>query len=482
MNTTQSSFSTRLKVGGFALIGIALIVFFSFATNGHPYWWRSCQLVNVNVEDATGLKSKSAVRSLGIEIGYLKSVALADSHVTLGLCVTAPVEILPATRAYIRGEGFLGDKFVELKPVRYVMPGSPSGTSSQDSKDKGIKSSYLHFFLSEARADESHGQETQNSSSKSAREIPVGEQTEDVQHLVNRVDDLVQQISGLTDNLKLTLNPSELQSTMRQLNRTLENASRTLSPESGLNQTAQRTLAKLEDAIDQLRDIMVRVNKGEGSVGKLLNDPVYAEEIHTAIQNINKLLNRVANVRFHLDVGATFVTAYNGGRGWFQLGIWPKKDRYYLLGIAVDPRGRISNQTVTTTSGGLTTVTQTQVVDPSSILFTVMLGKVFLDHRLDLSAGALYGDGAGSVIYNLGPLGEEEKINFRADVYFRSSVGAIDSRLTLNYQPFGGVLHNFYLRCGIESFRPYQGIFPALLLGGGLSFDDEDIKVLFSLR
>ena len=70
-------------------------------------------------------------------------------------------------------------------------------------------------------------------------------------------------MSGLTSNLKKTLNPEEMKKTMDQLNVTLQSANKTLSPEGGINQTAQRTLAKLEDAIEQLRDQMTRVNKGE---------------------------------------------------------------------------------------------------------------------------------------------------------------------------------------------------------------------------
>src|SRR3954467_13556721 len=120
MNTNQASNSTRFRVGIFTLLGLLLIGGATVFVNDQPYWWRPCQLVHISVEDATGLKSKSPVRSLGLEIGYLRSVELADSRVDLGICITAPVEVLPTTKAYIRGEGFLGDKFVELKPVRYL--------------------------------------------------------------------------------------------------------------------------------------------------------------------------------------------------------------------------------------------------------------------------------------------------------------------------------------------------------------------------
>jgi phospholipid/cholesterol/gamma-HCH transport system substrate-binding protein len=468
MNTTHSSAATRLKVGIFTLIGFLVILMATVLSNNRPFWWRSCQLVKINVEDATGLKTKAPIRSLGIEIGYLKSVMLTEHHVTLGICITAPVEILPSTRAYIRGEGLLVDKFVELKPVKYLNKNdSDLGTENSD------KNSKLNFLFPQAWA-----ANAEPSKQKGGREIPVGSESQDIQHLVNRVDELVNQMTGLTNNLKQGINPDDLRKTMKQLNQTLENASKTLAPEGGLNQTAQRTLAKLEDAIEQLRDQLTRVNQGKGSVGMLLNDPTYAEEIRLAIKNVNRLLNKVADVRFVVDIGGAEVTGYNGGRGWFQLGIWPNPTRYYLLGIATDPRGRISNTTITTTAGGYTQTTQTQVVDQTQILFTAMLGKVFFN-RIDLSVGALYGDGAASVLLKLGPNGNEKLFQLRNDVYFRNSDSPINDRITLQVQPHD----NVYLRGGLEAVTAYPGTGQSIFFyGAGITFDDEDIKLLFAFK
>ncbi len=486
MNATHSSFSTRLKVGIFTLVGFLLVMTVTLVANNKPFWWRSCQLVSINIDDATGLKTKSPIRSLGIEIGYLKSVSLFESHVTLGICITAPVEVLPSTKAYIRGEGFLGDKFVELKPVKYL------GEHSSRLRGPLIHSfvrPLMNLLATSAWASTPLDADEDKVASPPAvrkhklppnsnsREIPVGAESQDVQHLVNRVDEMVQQMTGLTDNLKQAIHPEELRSTMRQLNQTLQNASKTLAPEGGLNQTAQRTLAKLEDSIEQLRDQMTRVNKGEGSVGMLLNDPTYAEEIRLAIRNVNLLLNRVNHFRFVVDIGGGQLTGFDGGRGWFHLAIWPRPDRYYLLGVGSDSRGKISNMTVTTTAGGMTQVTQTQVVDQTGLLLTGMLGKVFFNNRLDLSVGALYGDAAASVIFNLGPDDHENRIQVRGDTYIRNAVGSVDERVTLSLSPLKG----FYLRAGLESIRPYNGRLP-FFLGAGLSFDDEDIKLLFALR
>ncbi len=496
MDTSHSSVATKFKVGVFALFGLFLIIAITVLVNNRPFWWRPCQLVKISVDDANGLKGKSPVRSLGIDIGYLKSVMLEETHVTLGICLTAPVQVLPTTKAYLKGEGFLGDKFVELRPVKYLTPNESTGDLTPASSSPRPQSSFMrgHQFLdwlipsaeasvtNEPSVQPSHEPRAQtrvrSTSGKGGAEIPVGEESQDVQHLVSRVDELVQQMSSLTGNLKRVINPEDLKNTMQKLNATLENASKTLSPESGLNQTAQRTLAKLEDGIEQLRDLMTRVNKGEGSVGMLLNDPIYAQEIRLAIKNINLLLNRVSSVRFTPDLGAVWLGGINGARGWFHLAIWPKANRYYLLGIGSDSRGRVSSTDVSTSAGGgLPVKVTSQVTDYSAMFFTAMMGKVYRD-RWDLSVGLLYGDGAISLKYNFGPQNAVDQFQLGLDAYVRVGSGA-NARVYANLQPF----RNVYLKAGFEQL-PFlsQANAATYFVGGGLTFDDEDFKLLFALK
>ncbi len=457
MDSTYASKETRFKVGIFTVLGILAIGIITVYVNDKPQWWRPCQYVKINVEDASGLKSKSAIKSLGIEIGYLSTVELTESHVILGICITAPVEVLPTTRAYIRSEGFLGDKYVELKPVKYTGP-----------KETHTSFSPLDLIIPQAHA---------APKSAAGKEIPVGESSQDVQHLVNRVDDLVHEITDLTNNIKLAIHPEELRNTLRQLNQTLKNASTTFAPEGGLNQTAQRSLAKLEDAIEQMRDMVSRVNRGEGSIGMLLNDPAYAEEIKEAMKNINRMLSKVGGVRFIVDIGAEKINGFSNSRGNFKLEIWPRTDRYYLVGATIDPRGKRSSVITTTTAGGTSTTAQTVQIDETAFLLTVMVGKTFLN-RINLAVGALYGDGAITAGLFLGPHNHESMIDLRIDGYSRAGASSpIDGRVTLAIKPFWGV----YIKGGVESINSL-GSNSQYYAGAGISFDDDDIKILFALK
>ncbi len=520
MNTTQAGASVQWKVGIFTVVALLIIGAATVLVNDKPFWWRPCQLVYINVEDATGLKTKSPIRSLGLQIGYLKSVALSETHVSLGICVTAPVEVIPTTRAYIRSEGFLGDKFVELKPVRYVGPDATpneekgnsdsappvqnektpekplkSGETQESSEEKQdrqtasepesesigvelLKSSWilLDHLIPSAHAEEGAAPNPEPRAKPRGREIPVGQTGQDVQQLVNQVNDLVKEMTSLTSNLKEAINPKDLRATMQQLNKTLENASRTLSPEGNLNTTAQRTLAKLEDAIEQLRDMMTRVNRGEGSVGQLLNDPFYAEEIKRILKNANQLLSKVGGVRFIVDVGGSSIPAYDGTRGWGQLSIWPNTERYYRLGVTVDPRGKRTNTTTTTTVGGVSTTVVTTQIEDGAFLLNGMIGQVFF-HRLDLSVGVLHGDGTLSAKILLGPKEREDRLELINDLYSRGQGTGLNNRLEVLVRPWKAL----YFRSGLDSFTETNGRVP-YFVGAGVAFDDEDIKLIFALR
>ncbi len=558
MNPTEATKATTVRVGLFALFGLALIGVITVFVNDRPYWWRGCDPVFINVEDATGLKTKSPIRSLGLQIGYLHSVELTETRVKIGVCITAPVQILAETRAYIRGEGFLGDKFVELKPVKYlgdvevgprgqpvvpptvppaeVLPGAATSQSSRDhtqvrepssakSKRKaaakrganepkptvdprraleampveiekevspfetgGENGSAIHPLLRDvaltvaSRILDAVSTPARAEDVANAQEIPVGKNNKDMDKILEQSGKLMEEMTELTKNLKEGLQPKELRETIQQLNKTLAAASKTLSPEGGLNATARRSLEKLEKAFEAMQMQMERINRGEGSVGRLLNDPVYADEMLKAMKGLNKLLGQAATIEIFLRLGAEQLPQYEGGRGFFQLSIYPNPTRYYLLGITIDPRGRRTVLNTTTTSGGTATTVNTEQTEEGGLLLTGMLGKIFWK-RLDLAAGALHGDGAVSAGLHLGPTGYETMFTVKNDIYVRGQGIGVQNRLIGIVRPFAMNEHlgSVYLSGGLESLKKVGGK-TNYSFGAGVTFSDNDIKLLFALR
>ena len=212
----------------------------------------------------------------------------------------------------------------------------------------------------------------------------------------------------------------------------------------------------------------------------LLNDPTYAEELKKAILNVNKLLGRASDMRLSVKLGINELSAFNATRGEFQIAIWPRPGRYYLLGVASDPRGTVSQETITTIVNGTSTTVQSSKVAQGGFAITGMVGTIFA-HRFDIAVGILHGDGAASLGVNLGPEDNLEMIQFRNEIYFRSQTingswtAQPDGRSYMIFQPFS----IFYLTGGLEGFRKVNGSL-SYSYGAGLRFDDEDIKLIFS--
>jgi phospholipid/cholesterol/gamma-HCH transport system substrate-binding protein len=508
-DTNKATLSTRVRVGTFAAAGLALILILTVYVNNRPFWWRPCEPVQVTVEDATGLKRKTPVKSLGLEIGYISEIGLVSDGVKVRICVTAPVEMEPNTKAYVRGEGFLGDRFLELKPVKYtgkhdlednsdvkheppIQSGpaeaspikSPAGNSSVSTAHVAVMAVLNHVMSSliptasaqETGAPVADGSEadTRRANSKlHGRDIPVAEKTADMQQIMT-------QMNGLMKDLKSAINPDEIRGTIRQLNKTLEDASKALSPQGGLTATAQRSLIKLEDAIEQLRDQMTRINQGQGSVGMILNDPAYAEELKKALVNLNHLLNRASDLRLNVILGINQLSAYHGTRSSVEVMIYPRPDRFYLLGISSDPRGTISQNITTTQTGQSTTSFTTTNTNKGGFAFSVLIGKVFTP-RVALGVGLLHGDGAAQLGFNLGWGDNLEQLQLFNELYFRSKTvdgqwtAEADDRIYLIYQPYSIL----FLTAGMEGLRRVDNNL-STFYGAGIRFEDEDIRLLFS--
>jgi phospholipid/cholesterol/gamma-HCH transport system substrate-binding protein len=475
-NASEASREIKWKTGAFTVVGLLFMGALTVYINNRPFWWRSCEPIQVTVPDATGLKKKSPVKSLGLDIGYISGIGLVPRGVSLNICVTAPVAVTPETRAYVRSEGFLGDKFLELKPVKYIgteaheeLPEPPETPPVGTPESKSSHSSLLRLFRDFFGMPEAFADDTRSD----AKRVPVGEGSTDMQALMS-------EMKSLTTSLKESINPDEIRSTIRQLNKTLEDASRALSPQGGLTQTAQRSLIKLEDAIDQMRDQMTRINQGEGSVGMVLNDPAYAEELKKALKSLNQLLGRASEVRLVMDLGVHQMPAYNAARSTVQLALFPKPDRYYLLGGDMDPRGNFSQTVTTAEIAGTSNTVQTTVQQKGGFNFTVMVGKI-LRERFDVAVGLLRGDGATRFTFHLGPTHDLQRIQLKSDLYFRAKTingtwtAQPDARIYTVIQP----VSIFYLIAGVEGFRSVDNHFSSFF-GAGMRFEDEDIKLLLS--
>jgi phospholipid/cholesterol/gamma-HCH transport system substrate-binding protein len=509
-----------LKIGIFTTIGIAMIVGFSVYVNDHPYWYRACNEVNIHVDDATGLRRKSPVKTLGLDIGYINSVQLDGERVMVKVCVTGPVKLNADTRAFIRSSGFLGDKFLELKPVDRLdgasatpasstppAPAPEDDTTPSDElknsshaplRDSGrvpdsiravpypaeeqafpeelapttkmmgkILSSAIDFLVPSAQAADNN-----NPTLSATKEA-------ELQDTVKKVGKLIDQLTLMVGDLREVTQQKDFKETIVNLNAAMKHLELLLRPSGKVMKNVDDAMESLRNTMASAEAVMNKVKEGEGSLGKFINDPALYEDLRGAIQSINLLLGKAGALKTYVDIGGWQIPAYDGGKARFSVIIAPNPGRYYLIGLTSDPRGR-DRKTVTTTrvNNGPVSTEVKNVNEEKGLRITALFGKYF--GPLDLRVGVIEDFGAvGAGIW----FDENRRYGIHADVYYPGKNQQLQVRAYARAQIWSSV----YVIGGVDGHRKYfnpdtgKNKIP-YFAGAGLFFDDDDLKYLLAFK
>lgn len=496
-----------VRLGVFATLGILIIVGFSFYVNDQPFWYRSCSAVDITVDDATGLRRKSPVKTLGLDIGYIKSVDLDGDSVVISVCITATVRLRSDTKAYVRSVGVLGDRFLELKPVDVGLPGAASpradtikvpiqhepaadeqsllGTEKNHKPAARLQSkilqraaSLLDALIPSAQAEEAFAADAfaANGGAPQSRQTLQASRETEISDMLKKATKLVDQLTLLTKDLRDATSQASFKELVVNLNEAAKNMAQLLEPKGELTKNLRKAMESFRKSLESAEESLNKVNSGKGTIGKLLNDEKLYDEAVAAIKGLNLLLGKAGALRVFVDLSAYQVPVYDGAKARFFLKIEPNPTRYYLLGISTDPRGS-EERTITTTITSAGSSREEKIVNKErGLKITFALGKYF--GPLDLKAGLIENAGAVGIGYWFD---EERNYGVMSEIYKETKADPIRYRIYARAQVFMGA----YIKAGVDDIKGYKG--PKqngipYFVGAGLFFNDEDIKYLLAFK
>lgn len=116
----------------------------------------------------------------------------------------------------------------------------------------------------------------------------------------------------------------------------------TLGTFTGTLKSAELALQKLHGVLDELHETTAGINRGQGTIGKLVRDDELADKIEGVVDDVRSFTGSVSR----LDIGWGLRSEYNfkaqGLKHYFTLRLQPSVDKYYMLQIIDDPRGNTS--------------------------------------------------------------------------------------------------------------------------------------------
>ncbi|MCW5829665.1 MAG: MCE family protein [Deltaproteobacteria bacterium] len=536
------SLSNNVKVGVFAAAALAMLVFASVKLR--PMSFTRTSDVIVYMDTAEGLFESTGVRMAGVKVGMIRKIELEGRLARVTISVRSDIPIDNTTRVVARSKGLLGERYLEIIPAKTpehrtrITPeefdeGGTGRTDSLEDPQGGTVSggSYSQrIFEIEERAqltlradnprviyaDDATGSEelfeklgrvadnleeitriikmTLKGQAGGNQELKrtldaVAALTEKLRDMVDTNDERVSRITENIEQLTSMLNgklPAVIDDVQRLVRRVDEQVAARGDDVRELLVKFKETAGKLDETIDNTREITGKINRGEGTIGKLINDDTTVEEINKAVKNINGFLDYANNIQLIVGYRGEEQIGKNGGlKSYVNVTLRPRPDKFYFAALVADPRGGRFKTTVTDQTNssptpllpGSNTLTTTSQQQPG-LRFSVGIGKRVFDW-VELYGGLLESTGGAGI--RLSPdrfrrlYWETEVFDFtRKGAFGREMNPNLRSRVQVDFWKY------FYLTAGVEDILNNDKK-PLPFVGGGIAFTDDDIKpLLFS--
>lgn len=337
--------SRELKIGIFlaAVLFIAGFFIFTIGDLGRVFRKPGYPLT-VTFDSAAGVDPGVLVRVAGIKVGRVKSIALVGTRAKFTLEIVPSFRVPLGSRASQSTLGILGEKYIEIKPGAgpgYCEPGSElEGVSPIGFDQIGA------LFLS-------IGDEIKDLSA-TLKEMVGPDARSDVRATLGNLSafsaELRDFMAANRDGLGRSIQGADR--TLQELDRTIAALSAkvtdTLDGVQGLagdNRESVRAsltrlqdiLTRMEEAVGLLKKTLEKVDQGQGTLGKLVNEPELYSRAEETIDRVRTALDPVAGLTAELGVDAAYYEEGEKVKGALSLALRPTPATLALAGIVHDP-------------------------------------------------------------------------------------------------------------------------------------------------
>ncbi len=496
--------SREAKVGIFVLLGIVILTYFTFRVSKIGGLGEAGYKLTVDFETAAGLEPKANVKMAGVPIGKVEEIELVGTNARLILRIREDVRIPVDSIASIQTQGLLGEKYVEILPgkvTEQVLPpgGRMAHTIPPANLDEIVRkvsqiSEDLKKFtgtLSETMGTE-EGKKAINDIIRNVRETTevlrtvVAGNEERLNRILANVDtlsaDLKEISSANKEDLRAVIaNFRSFSETLKTeapgLARKLQEMSEQVSGVVGENreniraslENLKSASAKLDNTLESAQKVLAKIDRGEGTLGKLVSDNTTIDTLNSTLEGINRYVRRTELLKTFLDYRLEYQTEPSEYKHYVNLRLQPSADKYYLLGVVDDPRGKFSSSdtTTTTTPGGA--VRTRQETYSNDLKFSAQVAKRF--SALTVRGGILESTGGVGLDYHL----LKDRLRIGVDAF---DFGREDDPPHLKVFGTYDIVKNFFITGGVDDVLADKENFRTLFFGFGIQFADEDLKTV----
>jgi len=336
----------EIKIGIFLAVTFLILAAFIFIAGDMSTWLEKPGYdLSVLFPSATGLEKHAAVRLAGVKIGHVKDIRLDQRKARVILAILPKYQVPKGSRATLASIGLVGERYVEITPSEQAEFMPPGET---------LEATVTTSFEQLGDLGASIGEELK-AVSESIRKMTDEETRENLSGIMKNVNSFTQELSDF-----LAANKGELGTGIRNASRAARDFDEKLGAASkSLDETIQvvksiaaenrdtiksdlqkldEVLTELQESVRLLRDSLEKINKGEGTVGKLIQDPKLYEEARETIGTVRKTVEPLGQMRATGQFRADYLNETQKYRGTISAAFYLAPKSFLLGQIVDDPR------------------------------------------------------------------------------------------------------------------------------------------------
>lgn len=246
----EANFSQQIKVGLFVVAGMVAVMLSILALGGQKAFFTSYSTVTAKMTQVQGLNRGSIVSLAGMTIGNVEEIKFAEGE--NALLVVMQIESknlnrIPLTSTVeVRTQGALGDKFI------YINPGE---LAAEKVKDGGTLEPAVSTDLMNVLSER-------------------GGEAANVFDIINEMKKLLVSINKDGRMEKLMSNMADASVQLKEMS---TETRKLVSEMHGENPK------KIKKVLEQLDSILAKVDRGEGTLGALVNDSSLHDQLKTLV-------------------------------------------------------------------------------------------------------------------------------------------------------------------------------------------------------
>ncbi len=248
----------ELWVGIFVVIGILLLAFMTLKIERFEIRKKAGYLVSAYFDTVAGLDRDAPVRVAGVHVGNVERVGLDQGKAKVTFRIPHQIVLYKDSKAYLKSEGFLGEKYIE------IVPGTPSSGKVEEGGmiEQGASPADVEQFLTNMSAIRDDVKEIVKPLSEILKAVDT-----------KRVESVIQNIDKFSGKL-----PS-------------------------IATDSKEALQKAKEAFARIEEIGEKVKKGEGALGKFISDETIYQDARGAIEKVKETAETLKNVSEKVENG-----------------------------------------------------------------------------------------------------------------------------------------------------------------------------------